>query len=88
MLLRSCTDMADEVTQTDKTHVRLRPIAHYVLKHRFSSGMSVVIQDSAAPPDLQGFAARQLVLIFVASCQKHAPSGIELILFLMPDTWY
>ena len=33
-------------------------------------------------------AARQLVLIFVASCQKHAKRGIELILCLTPDAWY
>ena len=33
-------------------------------------------------------AARQIVLIFVASRQKHAPRGIELILFLTPDAWY
>ena len=32
--------------------------------------------------------AQQLVLIFVASRQKHVPHGIELILFLTPDAWY
>ena len=50
--------MADEVTQTEMTHIRLRPITRYVLKHQFSSGVSVAIQDSAAPPGVQGFAAR------------------------------
>ena len=33
-------------------------------------------------------AARQLVLIFVASCQKHVTCGTELTLFFKPDTWY
>ena len=33
-------------------------------------------------------AVRQLILIFVASRQKHAPRGIELILFLTPDAWH
>ena len=33
-------------------------------------------------------ATQQLVLISVAWRQKHMSHGIELVLFLMPDTWY